>query len=280
MIFGTSLVIYIISMKWQNRFLPDNETPFIRWGYRLQVNEKYMSMFQESEELDPESIPNTQQVALTKSSKTSSIYLFTLQNGMDVYFKLDNTRGPVDFLKNLFRPSRSFRAWKSLRQLAGFGFSVPTLLLCGEKRNGPILKQSFLVTQKVKDATPLSVYCNNQILRKNITPSEKHRIIFLVANLIRRLHEMNVNHPDLNPANILLASSESPSKLYLLDADRATFNKKLSWRKKKKNLSQLNAAFESVVSLKDRLRFYLAYDPNFRSIRNPKKGNFFDKLPK
>lgn len=63
-------------------------------------------------------------------------------------------------------------------------------------------------------------------------------------------------------------------EFFYLDLDRVCFNKRITLRKKIKNLSQLNASLPNSITFTDRLRFYQAYtgkkgldDENKRIVR-------------
>ena len=202
---------------------------------------------------------------LVKASRTSSVYRLSI-GPEEVFYKVDNVHGVSDFLKKALPRSRSLRAWRAFEYLERRGSPVPTRVLCGERRRGPYLLESFLVTLSVAGGAPLDEYVAAASTRR-----ERRRrldaVITPLASLLKRIHAENVYYADLNPAKVLVVEvNGAPEKLVLLDADRTTFPERRSWRRRKKNLAQINACFDDWATLHDKLQFCRLYDPEFAEL--------------
>ncbi len=241
-----------------------------RWGYRVWLTDEGRRWVG-CDALAPASVRGSRSDDVRKRSRTSTIWSFRVEGGdggaVDVYYKTDNSRGVLDVLKNAMRASRSLRAWRSFERLERMGFDVPRRLLCGERRLGPLLLDSFLVTEAVEDAPSIAGLIAPERSApgregSELGPRPRRRLIELLAGLVRRLHAGGVYHADLAPTNVLLRPEDGA--LVLLDADRTVFGTRVPRRKRLKNIAQLNAAFDGVATLADRVRFYRLYDPAHR----------------
>jgi tRNA A-37 threonylcarbamoyl transferase component Bud32 len=250
----------------------NHEDVFARWGYRIAATDAGRELLERGCALAPEAVRRERAGALVKRSRTSSVHAVELDSGFEVVYKLDHTRGAADFLKNLVRPSRSRRAWAAFERLRRHGFAVPELLLCGERRVGPVLLGSFLVTRRISGAVPL----DELLAGAAAAPAERRRIVADLAALVRLLHERGVHHADLNPANIVV-DPRDPRRLVLLDADRTSFRRRVPWRLRRKNIAQLNAHFGS-APLRERLRFLRAYDPAFRLLPRRRRRRLLGEI--
>jgi tRNA A-37 threonylcarbamoyl transferase component Bud32 len=236
-----------------------------RWGFRLLVDAGALESLESGALPEPASLADVPSARHLKSSRGASTFALDDGAGGAWIYKLDRHRSLIDALKHFFRPSRARRAWRALRRLAAMGFDVPELAACGEKRRGPFLSKSFLVTRAVPGARTLAELLDNgeEERRGRAAGPPARQVLALVARTLRRLHDLNVFHPDLNPANFLISPA---GRLVIIDADRARFLRRLSWRRRVKNLSQLNAHLERRLSLGERLRLLRLYAPEWWSL--------------
>lgn len=124
---------------------------------------------------------------------------------------------------NRSRPAREVRI---LSQLAGQGLPVPNPVAWRVIRSGLMYRADLIVT-RISRARPLT-----QILRERaLTAAEWENL----GILLRRFHDLQVWHADLNLSNILL---QPPSDFSLIDFDRCRIRFGKLW--KQRNLKRLH----------------------------------------
>ena len=122
--------------------------------------------------------------------------------------------------------SRPAREAKILRQLAERGLPVPNPAAWRVVRGGLIYRADLIVT-RIPRARPLT-----QVLRKQALAATEWESL---GSLLRRFHDLQVWHADLNLSNILL---RSPSDFFLIDFDRCRVRVGNLW--KRRNLKRLH----------------------------------------
>lgn len=135
--------------------------------------------------------------------------------------------------------TRSFTEFHLLQRLYEAGLPVPKPI-GARVRKGKlgICYQADLLSEKIENAQDLTVLLQGQTL-----PSETWRQI---GKLIRRLHDLQICHTDLNAHNILVQQTENGQKCWLLDFDKCGEKSGDFW--KTENLNRLHRSFVKEVS--------------------------------
>lgn len=107
--------------------------------------------------------------------------------------------------------SRSFREWRLLKRLDELGLPVPVAVAAHVKK-GLFFYSADLITEEIENSKTLI----DALIEKPLTRDGWQS----VGACIKRFHENNVYHADLNARNILLAPS---GKVYLIDFDNSGF---------------------------------------------------------
>jgi tRNA A-37 threonylcarbamoyl transferase component Bud32 len=102
---------------------------------------------------------------------------------------------------------------------------------------------------------------------KNKNLSKKIMIIKLLAELIKKMHNRNIYHGDLNLKNVLIQKlSNQIPEIYIIDFDKSKILKNLEYKHKLKELFRLNRSAEKFQKLEkitltrqDRIRFLKVY---------------------
>ncbi|MCH7591021.1 glycosyltransferase, partial [PVC group bacterium] len=118
-------------------------------GYKIILAGRNFQNLIKNESIWPAKVKANPENRVIKKSRTSQVYYGNFGNIGTCYYKIDNSRGVYDFIKNIFRPSRALRAWRALARLKLLGFRVPQAVLCAEKRNLIFWRESFLITKSV-----------------------------------------------------------------------------------------------------------------------------------
>ena len=180
--------------------------------------------------------------------------------GNDFYLKVFHGTGGWSVLKDLFRISRAFRAWRQGLALSAEGFDVPLTIAAGEQRRFRFLRRAFILTRRL-DGQPAHLFLGRLMnqARRNL-PDLKRREISRVGGLVRRLHEHGFVHGDLVASNILVVDTGETPLFYFMDNDRTRrypfWMPQSLW---KRNLIQLNRMPLPGITLQDRMRFFHAY---------------------
>ena len=90
--------------------------------------------------------------------------------------------------------------------------------------------------------------CANKLLSQNVLDARHWE---LVGTCIRRFHDANIYHADLNAHNLLLSEDD---RVYLIDFDRSAVRAEAkAW--KDQNLARLHRSLTKLRSLRDNFHF-------------------------
>ncbi len=161
-------------------------------------------------------------------------------------------------LKNMFRKSRSLKSWIAANGLIVRGIDTPHPLAVVEKKLGPLVTESYIISSFIKDAKELNDYI--AIFKNPSQLKNKAAFIKACAMVFKKLHERGIYHADLKSNNILVEKNGEKSwKFYFVDLDRVLLNIKISFYQRANNLAQLNASLSDLMTAKDRLKFFYFY---------------------
>jgi 3-deoxy-D-manno-octulosonic acid kinase len=114
--------------------------------------------------------------------------------------------------------TRAFREWRLLRHLLDMGLPVPRPVAARVVRQGP-LYQADIITAYLASARALAEYLRDG----DLSEAQWMRI----GAVLKRFHDLGVNHPDLTAQNILL---DTDGLVYLVDFDKAAIRRPGRWR--------------------------------------------------
>jgi len=124
--------------------------------------------------------------------------------------------------------SRAFREWRLLKKMAGLGLPVPAAVAARVEKSW-FSYRADLITEEIEQAQTLA----DVLSEKNIDVGRWQNI----GACIKRFHQHNVYHADLNARNILLAGDKQD--VYLIDFDNSDIRADAaSW--KAANLARLH----------------------------------------
>ena len=164
-------------------------------------------------------------------------------------------------LLGLFRRSRSLRAWHLGHALRERGIAAARPLCVCEPRTGGLRWQSYLATEWIEGA-PLHEYIAGLAAAPAAERRAKsRRCAVVLGRLLGRMHAWNVGHRDLKAANLILAENASQLQAHLIDLDGVRLVRRLSERRRARNLARLATSMEAHawITRSDRLRFLRAY---------------------
>jgi tRNA A-37 threonylcarbamoyl transferase component Bud32 len=195
-----------------------------------------------------------------KNSSKSVLTTHSQNEGLPVPVCLKRYRflGALYAIKNIFRKSRAMKSWVAANSLMVRGLETPVPLAIVEKKWGPFIIESFLITQWLQEAEELNDYISRQLV--STSGHRKKDFIMALARVIRKLHTQGIYHADLKSNNILVTDRENDGwKFYFVDLDRVYLNIKPTFYQRANNLAQINASVSSIMTAKDRLNFFYHY---------------------
>lgn len=140
--------------------------------------------------------------------------------------------------------TRSFAEFYLLNQLRQAGLPVPKPIGACVEKQGFNRYRADILTEKIENAQDLTA-----LLRQTTLSEDGWRNI---GQLIRRLHNLQICHTDLNAHNILVQQLEHQHRYWLLDFDKCGQKSGDFW--KRKNLNRLQRSFLKEVD-KINIRF-------------------------
>jgi serine/threonine protein kinase len=173
-------------------------------------------------------------------------------------------------LSDCLRPSRARRAFRRGHQLLTRRIATALPLAALERRRGPLLLDSILVTEAVEGRDLhqfLSRWLSTPATADAVLspPEQRHlaqAVLWQLGRLLRRLHDSRFAHRDLKASNVLVRWSpgERP-ELVLIDLDGLRRVWWLTARRRFQGLMRLNVSLLKcpVVNHAGRLRMLLGY---------------------
>lgn len=194
-----------------------------------------------------------------RSSAYAHVYRQTVEaegQAVTVYVKEYLWRSGFDCLKHLFRPSRAMRSFSAGLMLAANGLRSPDIIAVFEKRRGPVCLRNILITREMTDARALYTFFENNGNFQNV--HDRREMITALGRTVGRMHGLGIFHGDLRSGNVFVVKERSGWRFYLIDNERTVQFRHLPFRRRIKNLVQLNMLRKTITDA-DRLRFFRAY---------------------
>lgn len=171
-------------------------------------------------------------------------------------------RGALASLQHLVRRHRGRAAWMAAHALILRGIATPEPLALVEVRGAGLVRGSVIVTRFVEDAQDLHRFVN--LSWSGLAPREARAVLAALARFVAKLHSEGLYHNDLKPTNVLVrgGGGGGGAEFLLLDLDGLSLRKRLTERRRAKNLAQIEdyaRLYFARVSRRARLRFFAEY---------------------
>jgi tRNA A-37 threonylcarbamoyl transferase component Bud32 len=194
---------------------------------------------------------------------------------VDVYVKRFRRKKPWKFAVDCFRPSRAVRAFRYGHALLARHVATALPLAALERRRGPFLRDSILVTEAC-EGTLLGQFLGTLLAKQPRAgavpwaaelpvPQQRQlaqEVLSRLGRVVQRLHDNSFAHRDLKSSNVLVrwAPQEAP-EVVLLDLDGLSRKRRLSMSRRFQGLMRLNVSLLNcpTVSHAGRLRMLLGY---------------------
>jgi len=170
--------------------------------------------------------------------------------------------GWLDRFKDAFRGSRAHRAWRGAQRLKAGGIAAPEAL--GLLQDGAT---TYLVTRFIQGGEPL----DKLLLGRFAQPAAaadvgaRRALARHLGAWLRTAHDAAIYHDDWSAKNFLAIERQGVWSFYLVDFESVSALKRLTRRRRVKNLGQLCDA-PGGATRTDRMRFLVAYAAGDRSL--------------
>lgn len=197
---------------------------------------------------------------------------------LDVYLKRPRRKQAAKVILDCVRPARSIRAFRLGHALLTRRIMTAMPLAAFERRLGPVLLDSVLITETVEAAdlrSFLSTHLNppggwlvprTPTTQGPMMPSRQYEmareVLRQLGRLLQRLHEHHFTHRDLKGSNLLARwLGDEGMDVVLLDLDGLKFRWFVTAKRRFKDLMRLNVALLecSAVNRAGRLRMLTGY---------------------
>ncbi len=173
------------------------------------------------------------------------------RDGAEIVLKRFHEHTLARVLETIALGSGAARAWRGAARLADAGFEAPEIVAVLERRRLAVPLWSCAVTRHVPGPSLDALW-------RMRAGDARRRLAMAFADWVRRLHAAGIYPQDLRGANVLVPS-EDPPRFVLVDVDRVRRYRRLSWRRRRKNLVQVQRSVGRAASLRDRVRFLRRY---------------------
>ena len=182
-----------------------------------------------------------------------------------VYLKRFNAFSWRYRLGSLFLTSGALRALRGAHILMEAGIPAARAIAAVEFRRCGMLTKSFFLTDEIVGGKNSRDYWRKDLRAIPGKEAIRRRKKFLqrLALLFRKLHDRNIYHSDLKDSNIIVVPGDEleSESLFLLDLEGIRRCHRLSWRRRVKNLVQLNRPLGKFMRRIDKsvfVNFYLS----------------------
>jgi hypothetical protein len=191
---------------------------------------------------------------LVKEALTRRVVVYERPSPSEtLYIKWVQIRGWKKRIGSALRPSKAVREFHLGRALLSAGYLTPTPLLFAERRQGPFLRDAFLVTRGLDAPDWVTI----RVLHGDwMRMGHRREVLDLIADLgmvLRDCHDQGFVHDDCRAQHWLARPSAFAdsrkntvswmSRWCVLDLDGSRLGRPPGWRRRRKLLAQMAASF-------------------------------------
>ncbi len=237
------------------------EMPLVRLsarGYRGFVREDFRSVFTDDFLADIEAAVLRGGGWTIKNSRVRWAAVFPGPDAQALFIKKFKAKNWRKRAKYLLLPSRAKKEWHVSRAFQMKGVQIPAPIGVIERRQWGFLEESLYVSEAIEGAQSLMDYFKERLAGADSKGEEKRRVLSLLGNTVRRIHDGGLFHADLHAGNFLIRRSGA-GPLHLIDLHSARRRKTLSQRRRLWNIAQLFYSLHPFLDQEDKEIFLAAY---------------------
>ena len=209
---------------------------------------------------------------IVKSGQHRVVYRLQLESG-EYFLKHFRVPDLRTFGQNVIRPSRADLEWEAARRVRETGIPTIECVAMGERSVAGFILDNYLLTKAIPNVIPL-----DEVLR-DVLPSLNARLQARLRQLVTRqtgqilgrLHQSGLYHPDLHPGNILVSRGDLSAldagiesvRMWLIDLHSVQRRRRPSSRLACRDLAIWHNFFARRYSHTDRFRFFQTYTTAF-----------------
>lgn len=200
--------------------------------------------------LDADALLDGPRARILQRGERTTVAAVTV-DGRDLVVKRYRERTVARVLETAALGSGAARMRRGADRMRGAGFDAPEVVAVLERRRlGLPLASCAVVTRVAGPAL--------DALWRARAGAARRRLTTAFATYLRALHAAGVYPQDLRAANVLVPAEEPP-RFVLVDVDRVRRYRRLSWRRRRKNLVQVHRSVGRGAPLRDAVRFLRSY---------------------
>ena len=209
------------------------------------------------------SLPGCRVIKDQQKIKVARINISIQDKAKTIYVKRYNAYSWRYRVGSWFQSSGAIKSLKGAAVLAEAGIPTARCLAAIETRSWGMLQRSFFLSQEIPNSKTADAYWCEELVKTKGHAGLTRRRLFLndIGALFSLLHRHEIYHDDLKDANILVgqeAGEETP-RFYLLDVQGVRRYRKLSRRRRIKNIVQLYRTLGRYLRRPDQVRFLKSY---------------------
>ncbi|HOE10457.1 MAG TPA: lipopolysaccharide kinase InaA family protein [bacterium] len=161
-------------------------------------------------------------------------------------------------IRYLFRTPPASREARIMLKLQGAGVPVNDLVAVGIRRKLPFEVENVLVIRSPSNLQTLGTWSFEQFQERG--ESARRQVSLVLTRIlasVRRIHEVNVYHGDLNPGNILIDPDEM--RFYFIDFHRSRFLWPGDIKRRTEDISEVLEYFSAYYDRRERLDLAAVY---------------------
>lgn len=200
-----------------------------------------------------------------KEGAQSSLCLFPALVGgerRNLCLKHYRSRDKLRSFQDALRLSRAAKSLKAAEAFLSLGINTAKPLAAIERRKHFLLEESFLIMEDISQHVGFPEYIEKNFSLPLTKQQIYHKRAFILhfAAYLSFLHQNGIYQTDFKTTNIFAQEDMLERTLFwMIDLDHVVFARKLSARRKAKNLLQINTSVPAAMTLADRMRFFHYY---------------------
>lgn len=200
---------------------------------------------------DPEKLLARPETRILKKGRSGRIVGLARVDGTLLAVKVFVESAPVDMLERVVLGSGALRVARHAALVQAAGMPVPVLVAVLE-RGGLRTRRSCVVTEAVDGQRADEFWARS-------SGAQRRRFAEALGAFMRDLHERGLYPQDTSAPNLIVREEVGRWDIVLVDLDRVRGYRNVSWKRRRKNLVQLERSLRLGSRNVDRARFLHRY---------------------